>query len=80
MSTEKNKIHCTGCKKVIGELDYLNDGKFSIKCKCGVINTIEAAPKKTAETKVITNGHGMNLGIFTIQHITSEQPVEQPAG
>lgn len=44
MPDEKNIIRCTGCRKVIGE-GTLNDGKISIKCKCGVLNTIEATPK-----------------------------------
>ena len=55
MPTEKNSIRCSGCKKVIGELDYLNDGKLTIKCKCGVVNTIEATPPPKVPEKFVYN-------------------------
>lgn len=78
MPLDKNIIRCTGCKKVLCNLEYLNDGKLEIKCKCGVINTIEALPKQTSEIQV--NGQpGLNLGTFSIQHIStaSERPDRQ---
>lgn len=49
MSVKKNDnpdmIRCSNCRKIIGE-GTLKDGKISIKCKCGTLNTIEAVPKQ----------------------------------
>lgn len=49
----------------------LNDGRIEIKCKCGVTNTIEAAPKETKPSGVINGASGLALGSFSIQHINS---------
>lgn len=70
MSLVKDAIRCTGCNKVIGTLDYLNDGKFSIKCgKCGVLNTITATPKEKAQSMA----SGIVLGTFEMQHIKEQE-------
>jgi hypothetical protein len=73
MAVDKNDILCTGCRKKIAD-GILNDGRISIKCKCGTINTIEATPKETSVSKVILNGHhsGLTLGTFSIQHISED--------
>mgnify|MGYP007007267994 CR=1 FL=1 len=34
-------IHCTGCGKKLAEAK-IKEGKLSIKCRCGVENTIES--------------------------------------
>lgn len=50
----------------------LNDGRIEIKCKCGVTNTIEAAPKQEPKPSGIINGSsGLTVGTFSIQHINS---------
>lgn len=69
MSLDKNDIRCTGCRKIIGKLDYLIDGRISIKCKCGTLNIIEAVPKEKAES----NASGIILGTFAMQHIKEQQ-------
>lgn len=51
MAVNKNNnpdvIRCYNCRKIIGE-GTISDGKISIKCKCGTLNTIEAVPKLKA--------------------------------
>lgn len=40
-----DSFKCIKCKKKLAEGD-IADGKVSIKCKCGTLNTIEVRPKK----------------------------------
>lgn len=46
----KNQIRCTGCRKMLAT-GTITDGTISIKCKCGVVNTISAVPVKKEENK-----------------------------
>ena len=43
--SDKNIIRCSGCRKIIGE-GVINDGHITIKCKCGVMNTLVASKKQ----------------------------------
>lgn len=45
-------ILCVGCGKKLAEAK-IQEGKLEIKCKCGVVNTIES--KKSA--KIVMNGN-----------------------
>lgn len=65
----------TKCERVIAEIERLNDAKIVIKCgKCGKENIIQATPPKQPEsTAIIMNGHNnhsIQLGTFSIQHIS----------
>lgn len=52
---ENNILKCSACGKKLGE-GVINDGKLSLKCKCGTITTIEKSlPRQEAEKKYIQN-------------------------
>lgn len=60
MPITKNAIRCSNCRKLLGE-GVLRDGRISIKCKCGMVNTIEVTPeKKPTEEKFVYNAPYQN--------------------
>lgn len=67
MITKNKDINCSKCGKKIAEGD-LTDGIISIKCKCGVINTITAKPKQAFQNRLNLEAKGSEE-IFTIKQL-----------
>lgn len=49
-------ICCISCGKVIAK-GHISTGKIEIKCKCGVINKIEAEKKPEGRVTIISQAH-----------------------
>lgn len=66
MPTKNKDINCSKCGKKLAEGDFeIIEGYISIKCKCGIVNTLSSKPRQPYQERM-----GLNTKeTFTIKHL-----------